>query len=433
VTFPVKVEYRGQRAKIYAPAKGFDYYRVSFRTAGKRRMLTFGTYSEAKQAAEDKVRELHRGQQSSALSVKESQAAIAIRDALDAYRHDTGRMVSAVQAVNEYLDAARKLGGRPLSAAVEGYLRTVASVKRKDLAEAVEEFLATEEPRTRTSSGERAQLSAKYHYNRAIHLRRFAGTFSGCTVCDLSKEHLDTFIGSKPVRDFSAKSRNHHRRAIAQFLSWCARKDYLPVAHRLLEADGMRPERANTAEVHCHTANELRALLNAAEGPMRAMIAIGGLAGLRTQELLRLDWADVWRVKKHIEVTAAKSKTRARRLVEICPALAEWLHPFKGMESGSVWPDTESVFVKAAADLWQKAGVARKPNGLRHTFCSCHFALFQNENATAALAGNSPQMIHSNYKGLVTKAEASQWFSVRPPKRIRNVVTLPAVSGKTAH
>jgi len=429
----VKVEYRGQRAKIYAPAKGFDYYRVSFRTAGRRRMLTFGTYSEARQAAEDKVRELHQGQQSSALTGKEAAAALSIRDALDAYRRDTGRTVSAMQAVNEYLDAARRLGGRPLSAAVEGYLRTVASVKRKDLAEAVEEFLASEEPRTRTSNGDRAQLSGKYHYNRAIQLRRFASTFPGHAACDLGKEHLDTFIGSKPVKDFSAKSRNHHRRAVAQFLSWCVRKDYLPVGHRLNEADGMRPERANTSEVHCYAANELRALLNAAEGPMRALIAIGGLAGLRTQELLRLDWADVWRVKKNIEVTASKAKTRARRLVEICPALAEWLHPFKEMESGPVWPDTESVFVRAARDLWEKAGVPRKPNGLRHTFCSCHFALFQNENATAALAGNSPAMVHAHYKGLQTKAEASQWFSVRPPKRIRNVVTLPAVSGKTAY
>ena len=42
---------------------------------------------------------------------------------------------------------------------------------------------------------------------------------------------------------------------------------------------------------------------------------------LRTEELLRLTWKDVWRVPGHIEVTAGKAKTRQRRLVEICPAL----------------------------------------------------------------------------------------------------------------
>jgi integrase len=43
------------------------------------------------------------------------------------------------------------------------------------------------------------------------------------------------------------------------------------------------------------------------------LFAIGGLAGLRTAELLRLDWADVWRVPGHIEITSGKAKTRQRR------------------------------------------------------------------------------------------------------------------------
>jgi hypothetical protein len=43
-------------------------------------------------------------------------------------------------------------------------------------------------------------------------------TFPGNAVCNLSKEHLDTFIGS--FSDLSAKSRNHYRAAIRQFLQW---------------------------------------------------------------------------------------------------------------------------------------------------------------------------------------------------------------------
>jgi hypothetical protein len=34
-------------------------------------------------------------------------------------------------------------------------------------------------------------------------------------------------------------------------------------------------------------------------------------------------------------------------------------------------------------------------------------------------------MIHVHYKGLRTKAEAAQWFTVRPPKRLGNIVVLP--------
>jgi integrase len=96
------------------------------------------------------------------------------------------------------------------------------------------------------------------------------------------------------------------------------REDFLSSTHRLGEADAMRPERANTAEVLFYSPSEFRSLLEAADGPMRALVAIGGLAGLRTQELLRLDWSDLWRVVGHVEVTARASKTRARRLVELC-------------------------------------------------------------------------------------------------------------------
>ena len=47
-------------------------------------------------------------------------------------------------------------------------------------------------------------------------------------------------------------------------------------------------------------------------------------------------------------------------------------------------------------------------------FCTYHFALHDNENLTAAQAGNSPAVIHSAYKGLATKAEAKKWFNVKP-------------------
>ena len=63
----------------------------------------------------------------------------------------------------------------------------------------------------------------------------------------------------------SAKSRDHHRAAIRQFLAWAVRRDYLSPTHRLAEADGLRPEHANTAENGIYTAKELASLLNTAD------------------------------------------------------------------------------------------------------------------------------------------------------------------------
>ena len=82
VKFPVTVEYYDQRAKVYAPAQNFPFYRVAFKVAGKRRMLTFSSYGEAKTAAEAKVKELQKGQQSSALTAKEAQDALSVREML---------------------------------------------------------------------------------------------------------------------------------------------------------------------------------------------------------------------------------------------------------------------------------------------------------------------------------------------------------------
>jgi hypothetical protein len=77
------------------------------------------------------------------------------------------------------------------------------------------------------------------------------------------------------------------------------------------------------------------------------------------------------------------------------------------------------------------AGVIRKPNGLRHGFCTYHFAAYGNENVTAQQAGSAPAMVHQHYKGLATKAEAKKWFDVKPT-RAANVIPVAASAKKWA-
>ena len=422
--FPQAIKHRKVEAKIYGKTHGYAYYRLAYQVNGVRKIKSFGTYGEAKEEAERIVRELANGSQTTALSSTQARDSLAALQCLEGYRLATGRKLTLLGAMSEFVEAAGKLSGYTLIEAVERFMNTVVSVKRKDVREAVEEFIKADERRTRATEGQRAQLSEKYIYTRDIRLRRFAATFPNTAVCDFAKEHLDTFIHS--LGDFSAKSRNHYRATIRQFLSWSVRKDFLPVTHRLGEADTMRPEHANTAEVIFYTSKELRSLLEAADDSMRAIIAIGELTGLRTAELLRLDWVDVWHVPGHIEITSGKSKTRQRRLVEICPALSAWLDPFRAVEKGKLWDSTEDVFQKESLRLWEQGGVTRKANGLRHAFCTYHFALHSNENLTAAQAGNSPAMIHAHYKGLATKTEAEKWFAVLPPGSAQNAIPLPA-------
>jgi integrase len=153
--------------------------------------------------------------------------------------------------------------------------------------------------------------------------------------------------------------------------------------------------------------------LDNAPADLRPVLAIAGLAGLRGEEIMRLDWADVWRVEGHIEITARQAKTRQRRLVEICPALAAWLESCR-KTTGKVYPAGVHVFQRGFVELRDSLKIPTRKNGLRHAFCTYHYALHANENLTAAQAGNSPAMIHAHYKGLATKAEAEKWFNVTP-------------------
>ena len=67
--------------------------------------------------------------------------------------------------------------------------------------------------------------------------------------------------------------------------------------------------------------DEVRALLNAAKGPPRAMLATMILAGLRVGELLALRWRDVDLANGKLRVEEAKTDA-GERVVDLSPALS---------------------------------------------------------------------------------------------------------------
>jgi integrase len=425
--FPKRIRHRRAEAVIYGKSKAYPFYRLAYRVNGRRRMASFATYSEAKGEAEKKVRELAGGSQVAALSAAQARDALAALDRLGDFRRQTGRSVSLLRAVSLFCDAEGRLNGRSLGEAVDGFLANVATVKRKDVAEAVEEYLA--ERMARPVPKNRRPPSPVYEANLAAWLREFAGTFPATGVSDLTRDFLNLYMQTRA--ELAAKSRNDRRAAVKMFLGWCVTRDYLSPPHRLLEASSMKREDADVEEIDFHRPAELQAMLDNADPELRPMIAMGGLAGLRMEELLRMTWADVWRVPGHVEVTARLAKTRARRLVEIRPALAQWLEPYRARSAGPVWTGSRDGFFAALASLRESLEIPSRRNGLRHSFISFSHAL-HGENLTSVEAGTSPDMIHSHYKGLATKAEAEKWFNVMPT-RAENVIPLSAVSPKGAH
>ena len=104
--FPVTIRHRASKAKIYAPAGKFAYYRVAYATAGKRRMQTFANYSDAKAAAERIVRELANGSQAAALNASQAAVDAAHQTALPQLLQDARTKAQALATAT-----GLKLGG----------------------------------------------------------------------------------------------------------------------------------------------------------------------------------------------------------------------------------------------------------------------------------------------------------------------------------
>jgi integrase len=180
--------------------------------------------------------------------------------------------------------------------------------------------------------------------------------------------------------------------------------------------------KAKGKAITIYAPSELAALIEAAPDGFKPLLALQAFAGIRSAELTRLDWSNVKLAKGHIEVAANQAKTAARRLVPITDNLRQWLAPH-ALATGKVWPHGRPYFHETQARIAADAKLTWKHNALRHSFVSYRVAAIQNVAQVALEAGNSPQMIFSNYREIVTSAEAVQWFAIAPQSPA-NVVPL---------
>ncbi|HEX5218625.1 MAG TPA: site-specific integrase, partial [Verrucomicrobiae bacterium] len=166
-------------------------------------------------------------------------------------------------------------------------------------------------------------------------------------------------------------------------------------------------------EVIVFTSSEIDTLLRSAKQELVPALALGAFAGIRPEEIRRLDWSDVNLAEGHIEIRAANAKTRVRRLIPVQPNLRLWLLPYI-QTSGPVQPfvNLGNQFLKAAG----QANIKWKRNGLRHSFISYRVAHTANVAAVALEAGNSPQVISRNYLKCVTAHVTSSvgWMGMVP-------------------
>ena len=256
----------------------------------------------------------------------------------------------------------------------------------------------------------RAQLSGLHLNDIAYRLARFERSFAGRGIRSVSSGEIADWLGSLKL---APQSINNYRKVTRALFAYA-------LEHGLVERnplDAIGKVKLVDAPPAIYSSENLEALLEAAPQDLLPALVLGAFAGLRTAELMRLEWAEVKLARQLVEVTAHKAKTARRRLIPIAPNLGQWLAVCSPQQQGKgkVWPNALHHYHRATAQLCRQTGVKWQDNGLRHSYASYHLAKHQNAPALSlALGHTSPQMLFDHYRELVTPEDAERYWNIFP-------------------
>lgn len=324
-------------------------------------------------------------------------------------------------AVAEYVESVRLLPpGVSLKEAVSDFVHRHQSIREsRNVPALVDEYLA---------SKEKAGRSDRHLGDLTGRLTKFGEAFQ-MPVAKITGKMLQTWLDSLTVGN---RSKVNELRNATALLRFAVRRKYAP-RELLDELEAVERPEVRPTETLVFTPDELREMFAATRQELVPWLAIAAFCGLRTAEILRLDWKQVNLERRSVEVKAENAKTAARRLVPLCESAVEWLTDYAKPEGRLAYYSEENKFygaIVADVNRARKAGGIEaqfewKRNGLRHSFCSYRLAVTHDAAKTALEAGNSPAMIFKHYRQLVTDDEAKQWFAVAPASNA-NIVPMPA-------
>ncbi len=242
-------------------------------------------------------------------------------------------------------------------------------------------------------------------------------------IASITTNDVETWLNTR-CKGLAARTRHHFLRVLHRLFQFAVKRGYRegnPVA--VIDkptTEQTRPEIFTPPEV-CRLlakATELRP-------GIVPYLALGLFAGLRSSELIGLDWKHIDLARREIHVDSAVAKKRRARYVKIEPNLLAWLTPYR-QEEGLV------LYSRAAIRLVIEKAKLRWPhNALRHSFGSYHLAAFEDSGRTAAQLGHAgdASQLFNHYRALVRKQDALAYWDISP--NIRKVIPFSRAAAST--
>lgn len=228
---------------------------------------------------------------------------------------------------------------------------------------------------------------------------------------DVEPQELETWMRTLPGKSQTTSAMWH--RYVKAFFNYCFRMHWVARdPSTVLETPKAAVGRAILSPA------QMRQLLKAEMEPwMRVCLLLGGFAGLRTEEMARMNWEDIDTKTGQIHIRPGVMKDSGgfdQRIVDFTPPLKRRKRLFPKKLKGKLMPVEVSVFQRYRRELVKGLGWAGWPdNCLRHSFATYHLAQSKNASSTAFQMGHtSPGMVLRVYAVPSKKADARAWWAL---------------------
>jgi len=273
-------------------------------------------------------------------------------------------------------------------------------VRSKEVAEIVVELLLAKE-----ADG----LSKRYIETLRSHLHRFARAIR-TEIGSIKASQIEQWLRNQNI---GPRARNNMRGSIVTLFHFARKHGYLPKGETT-EADEVAQAKDRGGKIGVLKPEQLGRVLEKAPRRIRLFLVLGAFTGMRSSEILRLEWGEVNFERRFITVAADKAKTATRRLVPILPNLMLWLAPYQAA-TGLLFKtrrdaDRAIAFAKGCQVNWPN-------NAMRHSYATYRLAATADAARVALEMGNSPQKLMRNYRELADEKDAAAWLLISPMVR----------------